>query len=66
MVNDEINALENESKEYMNKWSILDKAEKLCKEYGIEDTDCIYQTKSYWASKFVNKRKEIEKIKKSC
>lgn len=58
----QIDDLENEAKLYLNNWSILDKAEKLVKEYGIEDTNSIYQTKSYWSSKFVNTRKKIEKL----
>lgn len=63
MTKDELNKLIAESKIYIDNFGILEKAEKLVSEYLGNDTiDNIYKTKSYFANKFVECRKIIEKF----
>lgn len=62
----EIEALNKEAKLYMDNWSILDKAEKLVKECGIENIASIYLAKSRFSDMFVYTRKKIEKLQDLC
>lgn len=59
----EIEALNKEAKLYMDNWNILDKAEKLVKECGIENIASIYLAKVHFSEMFTYTCKKIEKLR---